>query len=66
MVFLNKNQININAEALQQFLEVEYQISEHEKNYAMDNFHVKSEQLEQLEQALIQLTTVKEQTMEEA
>lgn len=47
-------------------MEIEYAISEHEKKYVMDNYHVKSEQLEQLEQAMMQLDVVKEQTMDEA
>ena len=59
-------QIQINNEILQQFVEVEYSINDFEKRHAMDNYQVKAEQLDKLEEAMMQLAKMKQQLHEEA
>ena len=51
---------------LQRFVEIEHAIMESEKKFMNDNFHVKSEQLEQLDQFIIQMSESLDQTREEA
>lgn len=59
-------QIQVNNEILQQFVEVEFAIAEHEKKNVMDNYQAKTESMDQLEQAMMQLAKIKEQCHEEA
>lgn len=47
-------------------MEIEYTINEFEKTHVMDAYHVKTEQSEQLDQAVMQLTTIKQQCQDEA
>lgn len=48
-------QLFASGNILLKFIEVENAIMENEKKFLNDNFHVKSEQFEQLEQSMSQL-----------
>lgn len=48
-------QIEINEEALNEYLQLEYAINDFEKKHVLENYQIKSEQLEQLEEAVKQL-----------
>lgn len=47
--------IKITNEALQKYLDLENSIREQEKKHVLENYQIKTEQLEQLEQSVIQL-----------
>lgn len=49
------HQLFASGNILLKFIEVENAIMENEKKFLNDNFHVKSEQFEQLEQSMSQL-----------
>lgn len=57
-MWLLQLQIQVNNEILQQFVEIEYAINDFEKRHAMDNYQVKAEQLDKLEEAMMQLAKV--------
>lgn len=56
----------MNSNALQQFIETENAISECEKKFMIDNFHVKAEQLELLELIARQVSDSKNEVSTEA
>lgn len=65
-IFLNLSQIEPSSDALQQFLELETIISDGEKKFQSETFHVKAEQNEQLEQMMAQLAIAKDQAIADA
>ena len=56
----------LSSQVLQQFLEVEQAIVECENKFMADNFHVKSEQLEELDLLIQQLTLARNEVTTEA
>ncbi|CAG2172291.1 unnamed protein product, partial [Oppiella nova] len=51
----NRKPIEINEEALNEYLQLEYAINDFEKKHVLENYQIKSEQLEQLDEAVKQL-----------
>ncbi|KAI1280557.1 hypothetical protein HDE_13704 [Halotydeus destructor] len=58
--------VQVNGEIVQQFVDVEYAINDFNKRYSMDNYQVKAEQLDKLEEALVHLARIKDKLHEEA
>ncbi|XP_054162260.1 uncharacterized protein LOC128960213 [Oppia nitens] len=51
----NRKPIEINEEALNEYLQLESSINDYEKKHVLENYQIKSEQLEQLDEAVKQL-----------
>ncbi|XP_025018467.1 uncharacterized protein LOC107371824 isoform X2 [Tetranychus urticae] len=62
----NTKSIEITKEALQSYLDLEHAIRDQEKKHILETYQIKTEQLDQLEEALVQMEELLAQCQDEA